>query len=69
MKENQSIRMEELPSRISFPSSPSNRVENGVDLEGEREGRRHGGRVEWGVEEKRMGGEEREGWLGGPVLG
>ena len=48
---------------------PSNRVEDGVDLEGEREGRRHGGRVEWGVEEKRMGGEVREGWLGGPVLG
>ena len=65
MEENQSVRMEELPSRIDFPS---NRIENGVDLKGEREGRRHGGRVKWGVEEKRMGGEEREGWPGGPVL-
>ena len=37
-----------------------------MDLEGEREGRRHGGRVEWGMEEKRMGG---GGWPGGPVLG
>ena len=44
-------------------------VEDGVDLEGEREGRRHGGRAEWGVEEKRMGGDEREGWPGGSILG
>ena len=43
-------------------------MEDGVDLEEEREGRRHGGRVEWGVEEKRMGEKEREGWPGGYVL-
>jgi hypothetical protein len=40
-----------------------------VDLEGERERRRHGGQVEWGVEEKRMGGGGRGGWPDGPVLG
>jgi len=44
-------------------------VEDGVDLEGEREGRRHGGRIEWGVGEKRMGGGGRGGWAGGLVLG
>jgi len=43
-------------------------VEDRVDLEGEREERRHGGQVEWGVEEKRMGGGGRGGWPGGPVL-
>ena len=31
-----------------------------MDLEGEREGRRHGGRVEWGVEEKNWEEEEEE---------
>ena len=62
--------MEELPLRIGFPFVfSSNRVEDGVDLEEEREGRRHGGRVEWGVEEKRMGEKEREGWPGGSILG
>ena len=40
-----------------------------MDLEGEREGRRHGGRVKWGVEEKRMGGGRRGGCPGGPILG
>jgi len=44
-------------------------VEDGVDLEEEREGRRHGGWVEWGVEEKRMREKRREGWPGGSVLG
>ena len=44
-------------------------MEDGVDLEGERERRRHGGQVEWGVEEKRMGGGGRGGWPGEPVLG
>jgi len=43
-------------------------VDDGVDLEGERERRRHGGMVEWGVEEKRIGGGERGGWPGGLVL-
>ena len=44
MEENQSVRMEELPLRIGFPSF-SLRIgwEDGVDLEGKREGRRHGG--------------------------
>ena len=40
-----------------------------MDLKGEREGRCHGGRVEWGAEEKRMGGGGRAGWPGGSVLG
>jgi len=44
-------------------------VEYGVDLEGEREGRRHGGRVKWGVEEKRMGEKGRGGCPGGPIFG
>ena len=40
-----------------------------MDLEEEREGRHHGGRVEWGAEEKRMGGGGRAGWSDGSVLG
>ena len=60
MEENQSVRMEELPSRIDFPS---NRIENGVNLKGEREGRRHGGRVKWGVEEKKWEKKEKAGWV------
>ena len=39
-------------------------MEDGVDLEGEREGRRHGGRVEWGVEEKKWEEEEEAGRVG-----
>jgi len=35
-------------------------VEDRVDLEGEREERRHGGQVEWGVEEKEWEEEEEE---------
>ena len=37
MKENQSVRMEELLTRILFVS-PLNRVEDRVDLEGVRDG-------------------------------
>jgi len=37
-------------------------VEDGVDLEGKREGRRHGGRVEW--RKKKWEEEEEAGWVG-----
>ena len=60
--------MSYLQGSVPFVS-PSNRVEDGVDLEGERERRRHEGQVEGRVEEKRMGGGGRGGWPSGLVLG
>ena len=57
MKENKLVRMEELPTRIDFSS---NRVDDRMDLEGERQC--HEDQVGWGLEEKRKRGERRKMW-------
>ena len=68
MEENQSVRMEELPSMIDFPSFP---LRIGWRMEWIYRGRGRGGAMEVGssVVEKRMGEKGREGWPGGYVLG